>query len=136
MMVVVCFDVIGRRMGSPFKGSYDLVQILGAITIACALPYTTAVKGHVAIEYFFLKLNRTGRIVVDTFARLVSIALFGFFSYESFLFGQSLKANNRVSSTVQIPLFWVPWVIAFCCLVVALVVVHHLVRPGKEMIKP
>ena len=47
-------------------GALDLGKGCGALVIAGALPYTTAVKGHVAIEYFFHKLGRRGRIVVDT----------------------------------------------------------------------
>jgi hypothetical protein len=42
MILVTCVDVVGRRLGYPFKSAYDLVEILGAATIAAALPYTTA----------------------------------------------------------------------------------------------
>lgn len=136
MMAVTCVDVVLGVFGRSFVGAYDIIGILAAVTIGCALPYTTAVKGHVAIEYFFLKLPRGGRIVVDSLARLLSIALFGFLAWELAFYGLSLRSNGVVSMTMQIPLFWVPWVLSFACAVVALVIVHHLVRPGREMIKP
>lgn len=136
MTVLVTVDVILRAVGYPLKGVYDWVQLLGAVIIAAALPYTTAIKGHVAIEYFFQKLGRRGRIAVDTVMRLLSIALFGFFAWQSVQYGLQLKRTNQVTPTIQIPVFWVPFVIGFSCAVVMLVIVHHLVRPGKEMIKP
>jgi TRAP-type C4-dicarboxylate transport system permease small subunit len=136
MMSVICLDVLGRAFGRPLVGAFDIVRIAGAITIACGLPYTTAVKGHVTIEYFFLKLSRRGRVVVDTIARSFGIILFAFLAWQSFKYGLSLLRNGQVSATLQIPLFWVPQVIAVACGVVALVILHNLLHPGKEMIKP
>jgi hypothetical protein len=59
MIGAICLDVILRLqwvhkvIGITLVGVFDVVRITGAITLAAALPYTTAVKGHVAIEYFF-----------------------------------------------------------------------------------
>ena len=50
MIFTTCSDVVLRRFGYPIKGAYDIVKTAGALTLATALPYTTAVKGHVAIE--------------------------------------------------------------------------------------
>jgi TRAP-type C4-dicarboxylate transport system permease small subunit len=80
IMLVTCADVILRLkwISHPFVGAYDLVKIGGTLALATALPYTTAVKGHVAIEYFFHRLNRRGRLVVDSVIRLLAMALFAF----------------------------------------------------------
>src|SRR6056297_2827449 len=76
MMLITCTDVVLRIFNHPIKGAYDLVLISIVITITCALPYTTAVKGHVAIEFLFQRLSRLGKILMDTAIRLVSMALF------------------------------------------------------------
>ncbi len=136
MMSVICIDVVMRLFGSPLIGTYDIVKIAGTITIACALPYTTAVKGHVAIEYFFHKLSRTGRIVVDSIARTIAIALFSVLSVETVKYGNEMKSTGLVSTTLQLPLYWVPYLVSFSCVVVVLVIIHNLLHPGKEMIKP
>jgi len=138
MMAITCADVILRLkwINRPFVGAYDIVKIAGALSLATALPYTTAVKGHVAIEYFFHKLNRCGRIVLDTLIRLLGMALFAFFAWRSIVYGLNLHRNGQVSQTLQLPVFWVPFVIGFCCAVVVLVIGHNLIHPGREMIKP
>jgi TRAP-type C4-dicarboxylate transport system permease small subunit len=136
MIGTICADVVLRRFGHPVVGAYDIVKIAGAITLACALPYTTAVKGHVAIEYFFHKLNRTGRVIVDTFVRLLGIVLFGFLGWRSFLYGGEMRDSGQVTQTLQLPIFWLPWVIGVCCVVVMLVIGYNLLHPNKEMIKP
>ena len=138
MMAITCADVVLRLkwINRPFVGAYDLVKIAGALSLAAALPYTTAVKGHVAIEYFFHKFNRRGRIVLDTLLRLLAMALFAFFAWRSVAYGFDLHRNGQVSQTLQFPVFWVPFVIGFCCAVVVLVIGHNLIHPGREMIKP
>ncbi|NQU43802.1 TRAP transporter small permease [bacterium] len=136
MMGVTCADIVLRIFDRPIRGALDIVSIASALTIVCGLPYTTAVKGHVAIEYFFHQLPWKGRIAVDTLVRLGGIALFALLAWQSGRYGISLKAVGRVSSTLQIPLFWVAWTVGISCGCVALVVFQNLIHPGREMIKP
>ncbi len=138
IMLVTCADVILRLrwINRPFIGAYDIVKILGALSLASSLPYTTAVKGHVAIEYFFHKLNRRGRIVVDSVMRVLTMVLFAFLAWRSVLYGLDFRRTGQVSQTLQLPVFWVPYVIGFCCAIVVLVVAHSLLHPDREMIKP
>ncbi len=136
MMGVTCTDVVLRVFGRPLTGAYDIVGVAGAVTIACALPYTTAVKGHVAIEYFFHKLGRRGRLVVDTATRLLGMGLFGMLAWRSVLYGFVLKASGVATPTLQLPFYWIPWVIAAACALVVLVILGNLLHPGKELIKP
>ena len=136
MMLTTCADVVLRAFGHPLQGSYDVVRLLGALAISFALPYTTAVKGHVAVEFFFHKLPHRGRIVVDSMIRLVLIGLFALLGWQSVLYGVRLEKSGTVTATLQLPVFWVPYVIAASSAVVLLVVLHNLLHPGKVMIKP
>src|SRR5512140_1266260 len=62
MMGITSYDVVSRTIfNSPLRGANDLVSVCAAITLAASLPYTTSLKGHVAIEFLFLKLSRRGR---------------------------------------------------------------------------
>ncbi len=133
---VTCLDVGMRIFGSALQGSFDIVQIAGALAVAFALPYTTAVKGHVAVEFFFQKLNRMGRIVVDSIVRVLVIALLALLAVQCVFYGISLKEANQVSLTLQAPMFWIPYVISGCLAVTVLVKIHNLIHPGRGMIKP
>ena len=135
MMLVTCLDVILRVCGVPVKGAYDVVRVAGAITIACALPVTTAMKGHVAIEYFFQRLNRRWRIVVDSLMRLLMIGGFLLAAVESVGYGVRFLKSGQVTDTIEMPIFWVPWLMAVSFAVTALVVVFHLLYPGRELVR-
>jgi len=135
MMLVVCGDVLLRVSGHPVKGAYDIVRVAGAVTIACSLPITTAMKGHVAIEYFFHRLNRRWRVVVDSIMRVLMIGAFLVAAYECVGYGLRFLKNSQVTDTIELPIFWVPWLMAVSFVVTALAVVFHLVCPGRELVK-
>jgi len=136
MVLVTSADVILRIFNLSLTGAYDIVKIAAAITMAAALPYTTAIKGHVAIEFFFHRLGRRGRVVVDALMRLAGMALFGLLAWGCIDYGNSLRQKGEVSMTLQLPIFWVPYVLAVSCALVVLIKIYHLSHPGKPMIKP
>ena len=136
MVLVTSLDVALRVFRTSFTGAYDLVKIAAVLTAAAALPYTTAIKGHVAIEFFFHKLGRRGRVGVDALMRLLGIGLFGLLAWGSIRYGNSLRESGEVSQTLQLPVFWVPYVLAASCGLVVLVKLYHLLHPGRPLLKP
>ncbi|MDH7503933.1 MAG: TRAP transporter small permease [Verrucomicrobiia bacterium] len=136
MVLVTSLDVLLRVFGFSFTGAYDVVRIAAVIAVAAGLPYTTAVKGHVAIEFIYHKLSRRGRIITDTIIRLVIIGLFALLALGCVDYGNSLRAKGEVSMTLQLPVFWVPYVLGLSCVLVVLITVYHILHPGREMIKP
>ena len=136
MIVLTCVDVVGRRLGYPLKGVYDLVEILGAISITGALPYTTACRGHVAIEFLPQKLSQRGRIILSTLVGLVFIGVFAFLTWRFVQYGIELKANNQGTVTLRWPVFWLAHWMAACAAATILVILYQITRPGKELMKP
>ena len=74
--------------------------------------------------------------MVDSVMRLLTMVLFAFLTWRSVLYGLDFYRNGQVSQTLQLPVFWVPYVIGFCCAVVVLVVGPSLIHPDREMLKP
>ena len=136
MIAVTVADVVGRQVGLPVKGAYDLVRVLGAIAMGCALPLTKAVKGHIAIEYFFQKMGSRGRAITDTAMRLVLLALFGLLAWQFVRQGLDFRKYGEVTATLHMPMFWVPWLAALACLATAGVTLWHLLHPGRSMVRP
>ena len=136
LIAVTVADVIGRQFGLPVKGAYDLVRVLGAVAMACALPLTKAVKGHIAIEYFFQKMGARGRAATDSVMRLALLALFGLLAWQFIRQGDTFRQSGEVTATLHMPMFWVPWLAALACLVTAGVTLWHLLHPGRSMIRP
>lgn len=136
MMAVTVLDVVLRRAGGGLPGAYDLIRALGAVSVACALPYLTAVKGHIAIEFFYHKCGARGRILLDTLFRLFALLIFGLLAYHTFRSGLALREAGEVFPNLGLPVFWIPLLISFNSLLMIVVFIFHLVHPGKEYIRP
>jgi len=104
--------------------------------MGCALPLTKAVKGHIAIEYFFQKMGRRGRALTDTLMRVVLLMIFLLLTWQFILQGIQFQESGEVTTTLHMPMFWVPWLIAFACAVTAGVTLWHLLHPGRSMMRP
>ena len=135
MILVTVADVVGRQFGHPVPGAYDLVRFCGAVAILGALPLTKAVKGHIAIEYFFRKLARPGRALVDTLVRLVLLAFFAALAFEFARQGELFRQSGECSATLRVPVFWVYWVASASSAAVAAVTLWHLLHPGLSMMR-
>ena len=98
--------------------------------------YTTAVKGHLAVEFFYHRLGRRGRVAADTLIRLPILALFSGFTWQLMVYGARLRSSGEVSLTLQLPVFWIPYVMAFACAQVVLITFYHLFHPGSPLLKP
>jgi TRAP-type C4-dicarboxylate transport system permease small subunit len=139
IVVVMCYDVlVDKVFNKPIAGLNDIIKILGCISMGFALPYVTACKGHIAIEYFFHKLWKTGRFVVDTIVRVAAVIFFIAIAYWSFVKGTKILSTNECFSTLfsgNIPIFWLYYVIGISTAITALTVLHNLINPKKELIK-
>jgi TRAP-type C4-dicarboxylate transport system permease small subunit len=136
MIGVTGTDIVLRIFKSGIRGAYDIVRICGVVSVSSALPYLTAVKGHIAIEFIYQNFSRSGRIVLDTLFRLLSLGLFGLLVYYGIVYGISFIESGQVMPTLKIPVFWMPFLISFNFLQVLIIVFYHLLHPGKEMIRP
>ena len=129
-------DIIGRQIGHPIQGAVDVVQLLACLCASAAMPYVTAVKGHIAVEFFFQRFPKRARIFWDTINRLLVISLFLYLSWSCFQHGRRLFETHAVGLSLNIPIFWVLYAmgISFCLCI--LVVIFNLTHPGREMIRP
>ena len=133
MIIITCTDVILRCFRLSFKGAYDIVRICAAIALAGAIPATTAAKGHVTIEYFFHKLNRLGRRIVDVFVHGLLVVCFAMAAWQCVDAGTKYLASGQATDTLAIPLFWVFWVMALGFLFSACASLFHLLCPGRGL---
>ena len=136
MIGVTVTDIALRLFRSGITGAYDIVCLAGAVSVACALPYVTAVKGHIAIEFFYRRMGRLGRKVLDSLFRLLALALFAFLAYRNIGYGLYLLSTGQVMLTLEVPIFWLPFHLSAVFVLLFLVTFYHLIHPGKGMIKP
>ena len=136
LLALTLADIVGRQLGCPIRGAVDVVQLLACLCASAALPYVTAVKGHIAVEFFFQRFPRPARVFWDTVNRLLVIMLFMYLSWSCFQHGARLFATHAVGLSLNVPIFWVLHVMGISFCLAILVVIYNLTHPGREMIRP
>lgn len=114
MMFVTVFDVIMREIGRPITGTYELVGFGAAVLIGFTIPYVTSMRGHIIVDFFFMKFPPRLQHVLRLITRVLGTFLWAFIAYELFVFGQDLAKSGEVSPTLQIPFYPVSYGMGLC----------------------
>jgi TRAP-type C4-dicarboxylate transport system permease small subunit len=133
MMLLTCADVLLRFFKHPILGTYELVGLFGALSIAFAIPATTLSKGHVAVDFIVEKLPAAGQRFFIVVANLLSLALFGLIAWESFIYAGILQSSGEVTLSLEMPFYPVVYVIAGASLLVCVVLLLDLVNVFSDV---
>ncbi|MEA3470842.1 MAG: TRAP transporter small permease [Thermodesulfobacteriota bacterium] len=104
MMVLTCTDVVLRFFRHPIPGTYEIVGLLGTAVISFSLAYTTAKKGHIAVEFIVSRFTGKTQNIIDSVNNFLSLILFAVITWQSALYALDLRESGEVSLTVQIPI--------------------------------
>lgn len=129
MLIVIVADIIGAKLFKwPIPGGIDIVGLLGVVVIAFAIAQTQVIHGHIEVEFFEMRLPEKARNVIAGIVYSLGMALFALLAWRSYTFGDSLRVKGEVSMTVGIPVYPFVYGIAFCCIVVFLVLLLQYLK--------
>jgi TRAP-type C4-dicarboxylate transport system permease small subunit len=114
-MLITCADVVGRYIGYPIKGTFDIVGLLGTFVVALPLAYTQLLKRHVAMEFMATHGNKFVRASVSTLVSLLGIGVYALIAWRCFMLGSKFWTVGRVSDTLELALYPFVYVVAFGC---------------------
>ena len=135
MMLLTCADVLLRLFKHPILGTYELVGLFGALTIAFAIPATTLSKGHVAVDFMVEKLPAAGQKICTIFAGLLGLSLFALIAWQSFLYANILRSSGEVTLSLEMPFYPVVYAISAASLLVCIVLFLELTTLEQKVSK-
>ncbi len=132
MMFLTVVDVAGRAGGHPIPGTYEIVGLCLALVIGFGIPKVSLDRQHVFMEIVLDRLPSGSKAVMNTFTRLLCIALFIFVGYNLFTVGNEFHASGEVSPTIRLPFFPVAYAVGVCCFLECIVFVFDIVRIWRD----
>ena len=135
MMFLTCADVVGRFFRHPILGSVELVGYMAILVVATALPYTDKIQGHVGVEILVRLLSDRKQSIVDLCTRILSLGLMGIITWRMIDYGLEMQQSGEVSMNLEFPEYVIIYLIAFCILILALVVLQELIAIIKKLKK-
>ena len=136
IMIIVCINVIGRSMfGMPFKGTVDVVSLLGAVAIAGSIAHTQAVKGHIRISLFVERLPQRMQGIMDASVYCLSLALFGLITWQSILFAMHNQEVGELSEVLKIPIAPFAATVSLGCMALTLILLIDFIHAATKGLK-
>lgn len=130
MVFLTVADVFLRLLKRPIVGAYEIVSLLGAMTIGFALPQTSLDRGQVLMDFFTGRLSSPKRRVLHGLTRMLGVGIFCIIGWNLIVMGNDLRRCGQVSLTLYIPEYPVAYALGFCCFVECLVLLVEMFK-GK-----
>lgn len=102
LMALATGNVILRIFHMPYRGTYEIVSFLGAVTIAFALGYTQKTKSNIVVEILSEKFPRPLVRFVDAISYLVMTIFFVIVAWRLFVWGVTIAEAGEVSETLRV----------------------------------
>ncbi len=128
MMLLTVADVTMRAFGHAIIGTYEIVGLSLALVIGITIPKVSIDRGHVYMEILIERIAKGNRDILNTFTRLICIALFVLIGYNLFHVGNEYRASGEVSPTIQLPAYPLAYAVGVCCFIECLVFVLQIIK--------
>ena len=128
MMAVTFADVIGRALGHPVVGAYEIISFLGAIVVGFAIPYTSKLNGHIYVDFLINRFKGKRRDVMNVTTRIMGMVLFFLMGFFFLSMARDLYNKGEVSTTLRLPFYPIAAGLGVCCFVEILILVSSVVR--------
>jgi TRAP-type C4-dicarboxylate transport system permease small subunit len=123
MVLVVCNVVLRAVLTRPILGTYELVSLLTAVSIALALANCAINNAHIAVDFVVDRFPLMYQAISDSIINLTAIIFWGFSAWHLGQYANKMIQNGIVSSTAQIPIYPVIYLIALGLITLCLVLI-------------
>lgn len=112
MLLVVSNIILRKAFKISIVGTYEIVGYLTALAISFALAYCAVKKAHIGVDYIIGKFPKPIQKITGIVISLASAAFWGLTALQVGRYAISLKQSGVVSSTAQIPMYPIVFLIA------------------------
>lgn len=127
-------NVIGRALGYPIPGTYELVGWLAAIAMGMGVAYTQAHEGHVNIDFLLLRVSVRTKAAIQVFIYVLSVGLFAILVWKLYEYGLGKKESGSLSLTLRAPIH--PWIYAMAAAMAAttVILIYQLYTHARRLV--
>lgn len=133
MMALTCVDIVGRMLGYPVFGAYELISFMAALAVALSLPDTHAHKRHIGVEILTTRLAPATRLRLALITDLVALLLFAVVSWRMFVYAGQLRRSGEVSMNLGMPEYTITFAVAVGFLFFSIAIVKTWLETLKKL---
>jgi TRAP-type C4-dicarboxylate transport system permease small subunit len=99
-------SIVGRVVGRPIQGDFELVQLGCAVAIAFCLPYCQLKRGHIIVDFFTTRSSARTRGMLDAFGALLLALVMALVAWRTGVGALAMKASNESSMIMGVPVWY------------------------------
>ena len=127
MVLVTCFDVIGRYFfAAPLLGAHEMITLAMGIMIYLGMPLVTASREHLVVDLAGSVLGPTGKRIQQIMVNAIAALTFILFSYLLLFHGIGLAEDLMVTEDFEIEQAPIAYLMAAMCFFTILVLVKQV----------
>ncbi len=128
VMLVIVANILLRAWWVPLKGSYELVEILGAILLSLGVAHCAAHRGHVAVSFLVDRMVPWKRAVVDLVTNLIFAVIMLYVTWGMIGYAGKMYSRGYATTSLNIPLFPVYYLVGFGLALLFVVIIIQLLQ--------
>lgn len=128
MILMTCLNIFSRLLGSPFKGTYELMGYFGALVTAFALGYTQIKKAHIAVDVLVNRFSLKAQLFFQAINCLICAVFFSIAGWQIGKLAKTLWLTGEVTETLRIIYYPFTYGVALGCCLLALVLLVEFLK--------
>lgn len=128
VMLVIVANILMRIWWKPLPGSYELVEIMGAVILSMGAAYCAIARGHVTVSLLLDKLSRKKQSAVDIFTSFISFIFISAIGWGLLKYAKMTYVRGLETSTLSIPLYPVYFLVAAGLIMLAITALLQLIK--------
>jgi TRAP-type C4-dicarboxylate transport system permease small subunit len=102
LMLLATGNVVLRIFHAPYRGTYEIVSFLGAISVAFALASTQRQRNHIIVDIISDRYPRPVKRFIDALSSAISAGFFAIVAWQISVWGMRIMAAGELSETLKV----------------------------------
>jgi TRAP-type C4-dicarboxylate transport system permease small subunit len=103
MLLLTVANIVGRRLGMPIQGTFELVGLFGAVAGTAVLGYTQKKKENIAVDIVVNHFPKSLRLIASIINDLACTAFSALAAWQITILGLKHMSSGEVTETLRIP---------------------------------
>jgi TRAP-type C4-dicarboxylate transport system permease small subunit len=125
---IACANMLMRPLGAPITGAYELVGFISALVVALPLGYAQITRSHISVDILATRYSKKTNRIMNAISSFLCLIFFILVAWQSAIYASTIWKRGESSETLRIVYYPFVYVVAFCCLLLALVLLVDFLK--------
>lgn len=134
LAVLIIYEIGARYFfNRPFRGGFEMTELAMSIIVACGLPYTAIMRGHVSVDVFSRWLDRPGMRWLNFTVHAIGAVMLAIVFWQSLNYAIGSYGYGDVSNMMRIPKYPFQFAVAISAGLFSLVLILEALKALRPM---